>query len=284
VGTPDPITGLAPIECFLNWAKPMDFGPLIGVACNSPSPGTCSGVLPAGQIDCDGGEPLDKTLQVFHDVGSCGLGDDPNETDPNNLSGPSDCAALCQDRCASLGGSFTVHQSGCEGYCRGGDQDGSQCTNDIECFANDPNAILTNSGECVGGEPVAHGNHCNCDCIELGGVPSRPGSFECQVELQSAIESNEPCDGTDVTLLAPTCSPFTTERIVATIFDADAMAGATVTAPALRGWPASCQQMAADNLGTVAFVADSHALDSALGDSSQPIRDECVGPGYDLSP
>jgi hypothetical protein len=224
---------------------------------------------------------MDRRAELRHDIGDCGLGDDPNETDPNQLVGPPECAALCEAHCGGLDGSFTVHRSGCEGYCRAGVKDGVICSNDIDCFAADPNQFL-DSGECVGGEPVAHRNRCQCECIETGGSPARPGSFECDLGYVTAVEIKAPCDGQDVTLFSDTCDPFTLETMDLTMFDMDLLPGETVTIPNRRGNPASCQQLAADNTGTLKIVGIVFGTDGGLGDNAQELTYLCRGPDYSI--
>jgi hypothetical protein len=243
-----------------------------------------------GVIDCDGGDRIDASYELYHNIGDCGLGDDPNETDPNSLAGPSECTDLCQTHCAGLPGNFRVSFSACEGYCRFGVREGRVCSNDIDCTVpnTDPNDLrpvdILNSGECAGGEPVAHRSRCQCECKELGGARSRPGEWTCEEGLLVILETNLPCDGLDPTQIVKTCIPRTTATVAVTIIDADAILGATIEAAPGTGWPASCRQLSQDNLGTIHMVGWQGTVDGALGDQLSPLNIICQGPGYNLGP
>jgi hypothetical protein len=288
IGTPDPVTGRAPVSCSSPFLAPDNFGALIGWVCQTAFPTPDCGDF--GVIDCDGGEPVDAMYEAFHDIGDCGLGDDPNETDPNNLAGPSQCRALCEARCASLSANHTVFASKCEGYCRFGLLDGTQCSNDVECWVpnTDPNDPATwdvlNSGECVGGEPVAHAKRCNCECREIGGEPSRPGAFACEEGLVTTNEIAPPCDWLDVTTISIGCAPRGTSTFTSKVTDPDLLVGQTFEPNPKIGWPASCRQLAQDNLGTQRMAGTFLFIDSGLGDLVSPLSIMCQGPGYDLTP
>jgi hypothetical protein len=291
VGTPDPITGLASLVCVQDFAAPLDFGPLIGTACPKTADFPLPGCPVAGQIDCDGGTPIGIRHESYHDIGACGIGDDPNETDPNNLTGPSACAALCDAHCAGLThGNFSRRASGCEGYCNFGFRRGLTCLNDSECllpngnFPNDPRPVdLANSGECVGGEPVAHRNRCQCECEEVGGARSRPGDFYCWHHYATTIESASPCDELDPTFFSLLCVPMGTRFQLATTLDADDVLGESFSAGE-TGHPVSCRQMAQNNLGTLTQTGTTSTQDGAAGDQIVTNGLVCQGPGYDLGP
>ena len=291
IGTPDPITGLASIECVLIRSDPLELGPLIGTACVKPADSPIPGCPVAGQIDCDGGTPMELRHENYHDIADCGLGDDPNETDPNNLTGPSACAALCDAHCAGLThGNFSRLTSGCEGYCREGFRDGLTCTNDVDCvrpnpnFPNDPRPFdLADSGDCVGGEPVAHRNRCQCECEEIGGVRSRPGDYYCWQHFATTVESNSPCDELDTTSFSLSCNDRGSMRLLGTIFDVNAVEGASFSA-GMEGEAPNCRQMAQNNLGSLALAGLSMTQDGGLGDQISATKVVCRGPGYDLGP
>jgi hypothetical protein len=283
IGTPDPVTGLADMECYLDHSWPIDFGPMIGVACLENVPiANCQEQL--NTIDCDGGEPLNLVKENFHNIGDCGLGDDPNETDPNNNVGPAECQAMCEDHCAGRGAN--LWRANCEGYCNGGDLDGVRCTLDIDCQIPNPTPPPTylhgQSGECPGADPVAHDKICQCECISIGadGMPSRPGGYVCCTGVISVVEPEAPCDGINPSMINFMAGPRTTESIIATIYDADNFPGETIFTPPLRGLPSSCRQLSEDNLGSHLHVGNQSSQDGGLGDQSQVMRETCEGPGF----
>jgi hypothetical protein len=280
VGIPDPNTGLASFDCELLEAPPLDFGPLIGVACLAHNP--IPGCGDTDMIDCDGGTVLDRDIFTDHNIGDCGLTDDPNETDPNNLLGPSECDALCGPYCDGLPGDYILFKSGCEGYCRYGDKDGVPCLNDLDCVVQNPNSppdpeplLVEQSGECVGGEPVAHAHRCQCECQSLVGKRSNPGDFICDEQFITVVESNLPCDRTDPTLVTLSCNPRTSAALITTIMDANAVEGAIITHPPVEGWAGSCAQMAAGDLSAQRKVGTTASFDGGLGDQVSTTDIQC---------
>ncbi len=264
-GVPDPLTGIAECECRLLTAKPIDLGPAIGTACivQAVVPG-CGG----GSIDCRGSGSIDVDYRLFHNLGTCGLSDDPNQTEPGPaLQGPAECEAACQQRCVSLGPGWRVLRSGCEGYCRSGVRDRGRCDIDRVCLPG---------GECVGADPVAHQGTCQCDCIqEDHGVPSDPGGLRCQFGLFTQVESEPPCDGIDVTLQTLSCVPQSTMNMTTTIFDADNIEGAVIGPIAERGRSRTCADFSLGRLSGLRRVGNAPSYDGGLGDLNQPSNNEC---------
>jgi hypothetical protein len=287
-GTPDPVTGKASFECGLIWSQPIDLGPIIGVSCIEEFPNPECGDDPERElIDCDGGEPLDWTAEQFHLIGDCGLGDDPNETDPNQLAGPSECRTLCEAKCATLGSDWKVFRASCEGYCNLGLLHNSFCTTNLDCVPNlDGNPSTQTpeewqaAGECTGGQPVAHSNNCNCWCDHVGGPPSVPGSWVCEIGLRSLSETNAPCDGLDVFQSSRTCNPRTTMTLRAITHDAKAIPGTTLTMPPVRGSPPSCRQFQQGDLSTAVMMGVSISIDGGLGDMFVQTEVHCQGPQF----
>jgi hypothetical protein len=212
-GAVDPHTGLAECTCEITGIQGVDLNPTIGFICFEPIPG-----CPPGLIDCDGGIPLDTELLTDHHIEpqGCGLGlNDPNrfpiDDDPNLPGvGNAECAWLCQEYCEELPGNFEYLLSSCEGYCFGGDRADRMCTVGSECPG----------GVCTGPEGAPHVNHCQCQCIEIGGNPSRPGGYYCLSGLRIVVEQNGPCDGFDVSSIVGTrCGTNATERARASILN-----------------------------------------------------------------
>jgi hypothetical protein len=286
IGTPDPVTGRTSVSCSSPRIDATDFGPIIGIVCQRAFPTPWCGL--DGVIDCDGGETVDARYEINHDVDDCGLSDDPNETDPNNLAGPAECAASCQTHCAGLPGSFRVFNSSCEGYCKLGDKDGLICLNDLDCTVpntdpNFPGALdVLASGECAGGEPVAHANRCQCECKEIDGGPSRPGAFSCEEGVITILESSAPCDDLGISLITKTCAARGTATFSARFTKADNNQGVILAPTPRTGSPASCRQLAQNNLGTNHMAGVHNQLDGGLGDQSTMWEARCQGPGFDL--
>jgi hypothetical protein len=285
-GTPDPNTGIASVQFQTIYSVPIDLGPVIGIACieTVPFPG-CGEDPKRNRVDCDGGEPLDYTTHAFHALDDCGLLDDPNETDPNNLLGPSECRTDCEAHCAGLDGDFVHYYSACEGYCQYGDLNGKRCANDVDCVPDlngnhmlDPNEWLR-AGRCPGGEPVAHPNKCNCTCVEIGGRPSSPGGWVADEPLRTTMEPDPPCDFVEVMSSGLTCNPRGTRTVTATMFNNNAVEGVRFDALALTGLTASCQQHAQGNMVSTRFEGyNTTAYDSGLGDMFISSEVVCVAP------
>jgi hypothetical protein len=270
-GNLDPNTGTAPLEAHLNRVSLVDMG-VLGAAClyDGESFPACTG----GMIDCDGGTGLDVMGEHNHTVGTCGLSDDPN-ADPSTYTGPSDCEALCESYCTSVG--KQVHNPGCGGYCRDGVFDGHMCRLDLECVVTDPNSGLLDmdaSGECVGPEPAdPHTNNCQCQCMGIGGAPSRPGGMYFHLPVITSVEADKPCDLLDVTMSTNSCVSHTTETLTNVIHEMNLDPGhidlwvPPVTGPA----PATCAALLAGDINGMEIQANNWSLDGGLGDMNMPI-------------
>jgi hypothetical protein len=240
-GPVDPVTGTAECMCQITGIEGADAG-VVGFVCFEPVT-DCN----PGLIDCDGGTPLDADLFTDHDIGLCGLGvNDPNfpaddPGDPNTPGvGNSECEWLCRDYCAALPGNYDYFVSGCEGYCSGGDRPDRICDLDVEC----------QGGSCTGNEPVNHENHCQCQCLEIGGNPARPGGFFCETGLRIVVENEGPCDyKTNPTepksIVGSRCGTNTTETATASIENTNLIVGYSYTLPPVMGIPLdSCNSLA----------------------------------------
>jgi hypothetical protein len=225
---------------------------------------------------------MDVRRRNFHGLGDCGLSDDPNETDPNNLTGPEECDSMCEDYCAGLEGDFTYFNSGisgCEGYCIGGALHGTYCDVDLDCIIVNPSPpptyIMEQSGTCIGGDPVVHWNRCICECIEIGGAPSTPGTWWCTQGLLTVVEPDPPCDGINPMTVSQACGVRGSGMTDNIMFNADDVEGKTLTMPTLTGEPVSCEQIARNDLGALGFVGSNTGWDSGLGDMFQAITVDC---------
>ena len=238
--------GTAPCECNL-----MQFGavviPGIGDVCVNPATG-CE----AGTMDCDGGAPLDVSLEANHNIGTC----------TTNAA----CQASCDTYCAGLPGAPSRQSYGCEGYCLGGSNDGAECGRDSECPG----------GSCTGGEPVAHFDTCNCICAATGGGTAAPaGSLSCNLGTQINVElpNSGVCGDRPATIqLAPVCGNVTTQTSVGVLKNANNASGATIPAapnpvPAvIQGTGVSCESFKGGTITGLKLVGQLGFFDSTLGD------------------
>jgi len=233
-GAVDPTTGNAPCTCELGDVPPVPVIPGIGVACVTSAPG-----CPIGQIGCNGGEALNSRLTSDHDIGTC-------------ISN-ADCAAQCATTC----GAATVWDSGCEGFCRGGANADDACADDEDCPG----------GSCVGIDNAAHGNVCQCECLDESGEESRPGALRCNVGVDIDVERAAPCgDGDLLFRVGRRCVPFTTEWTQGTVLDANAEAGETLPPgdQVAQGRPVTCEQLATSGAAGMWFTSGVNALDVDL--------------------
>jgi cysteine-rich repeat protein len=265
-GAVDPNTGKAPCDCELGLIEGVDI-PGIGAACIVSGFELC----PPGEIDCDGGNALDTEEIHDHDVAPAANVLDPNQfplelCGINNPDGNAECEAMCEVYCASLEGSFAYFNSGCEGFCVEGPRDGLPCEFDGDCP----------DGSCPGGDPVSHRYTCNCSCVEIAGIPSRPGALHCNIRAGLNIEGTLPCDGNDVliTTIQP-CVPFTTERTTSTVLQAGSQASKKIGPLSASGTPTTCEALAADVSSGLDVVAAIGFIDTGLGDLVVQFRALC---------
>jgi hypothetical protein len=238
--------GVAPCTCTL-----LQFGavviPAIGDVCINPAAGCAP-----GHVDCNGGAPSDVNLTADHNVGTCA----------SNAA----CAATCDAHCATLGQGFARQSFGCEGYCQGGTNDEAECMFDSECTG----------GQCVGGEPVAHFQTCNCVCAGTDiGDAAVAGGLTCNLGTQINVElpSNGHCGDTATIQLAPVCGNVTSETSTGSVLNANNSAGATIPTAAQGGAPSvidgvavSCDNLKAHTLTGLKLVGQLGFFDSTLGD------------------
>jgi hypothetical protein len=91
------------------------------------------------------------------------------------------------------------------------------------------------------------------------------------------VETEAPCDETDVTVKIPgQCVPMTTEDFTQTILTVDAEVGDEIGPDEIRGQPVECSELIAGKLGGLTMVGNSTSYDTLLGDLSVPIRMVCV--------
>jgi hypothetical protein len=234
--------GIAACSCELIAFGPVVI-PAIGDVCVNPAPG-CE----PGLVDCDGGAPIDVSLRANHDIGDC-------TTDGG-------CATACDAHCASLGAGFARQSYGCEGHCQGGSNAGAACTRDSECPG----------GQCPGGEPVAHGNTCNCVCAgDNLGDPAGAGGLFCNLGTQINVElpSDGDCGDTATIRLAPVCGGVTTETSSGVIENANNTPGTTIPATGLEsvdGTRLTCAALTSHTITNLTLRGQLGFFDSTLGD------------------
>lgn len=260
-GLLDPNTSEAVCSCEMEGLLPANL-PGIGLAClNFVPTEDCT----PGRIDCDGGSGRDVRTITDHDVGPEVVVLDPNQfilpfcgyIDSDD--GNPECDRMCDTYCASLepAGSFRTILAACEGYCQGGPREDLTCDGDADCpFSS-----------CAGGEGVAHRNTCGCDCLQVGGDPSRPGALNCEVGVQISVENAPPCnEGTITIYLLPKCIPVSSELGMGIILDANLDYGHSVGGRDLFGAPGKCSDVANGVLTGLTLVGSGHAMDSNIGD------------------
>ena len=203
-------------------------------------------------------EVVDLSDEFF--VPFCGLLGFPTPSDPPN--GNAECRRMCDIYCDSLEpqGEFRSILQACEGFCQAGPLEDAACMFDVDCPL----------GSCAGGDPVSHGNACGCDCVYIGGGPSRPGGMECQAGVQINVESTAPCDATDAIINLPNkCVPISTERGIGTIFNANARFGSVIPTAGehpLTGVPANCTDISNGIVSGIKLGGTANFFDSNIGD------------------
>jgi hypothetical protein len=258
-GVVDPSTGVATCDCVLEDVEPVLL-PSVGFLCFQ-----AISDCPSGQIDCDGGTPMDIDMISNHDVGEDLQ--DPNLLDlglfcgaPDPNTGNQQCEAACEVYCAGLEppGSYTLLVSDCNGYCQGGPNEDLPCDSNEEC----PDS------SCSGPDPSAsvHSGECQCQCVQVGGNPSGAGGMYCQVGVKIVVESAAPCDGTDVTsVVGERCSLVTTERAHSVILNANRQIGTEISGGVMTGIRPDCDELAADE-AVISTVGHRIFLDSDITD------------------
>ncbi len=260
-GPIDPATNQAVCTCELLELEPVNLTG-IGFVCFDTFPG-----CPAGILDCNGGSARDSIVVSNHNVGTavvalsdeffvpfCGLLDPP--------TGNAECDRMCGIYCDSLEpqGEFLPILQACEGYCQAGPRENLFCELDVDCP----------QGSCAGGDPVFHGNACGCDCLYIGGNPSRPGGLECQAGVQILVETFPPCDTTDIFIFLPTkCVPITTESSIGTILNANDGIGNVLPIGGQRvltGTPGNCTDISNGIVSGMKLTGTANFFDSNLGD------------------
>jgi hypothetical protein len=231
--TPD---GKAPCTCTLQDLEPIEIVG-IGFVCFTPGSQGCA----VGEIDCDGGNALDVTMDSDHNIGAC--------------TGNPDCAAQCAAVCAPDG----VFNSGCEGFCDGGARDGLPCTNDSACPG----------GSCPGGDTLPHGNICGCDCLRIGGAPGSAGALQCNMDTNINVELAGPCDGADILIaVGERCIPLTSEALSSQIQNTNNSPGKVFPDPAATnaGVAIDCLDLATSATTGLRLVGTVNFFDSTIGD------------------
>ncbi len=235
-GAVAPETGKASCDCSLQSFNPIE---IIGIGFICFTPGA---PCPAGEIDCDGGNGLDVTMDSDHNIGAC--------------TGNPDCAAQCAAYCDPI----FAFNSGCEGFCVGGANDNLPCTDDSDCP----------DGSCPGKDGNPHGNICGCDCLGIGGNPSVAGGLQCNLSVNINVEIAGPCGDGDILIAVGTrCLPLTTEAITSQIHDANKTAGKKMPA----GSPYTATGTAGDCAGLATSVTTGLGMEGALNFFDSTIGD-----------
>jgi hypothetical protein len=230
--------GKAACECILQSFDPIEIIG-IGYICFSPPPTAC----PLGEIDCNGGNALDVTMDTDHNLGAC--------------TSNADCAGQCATYCSGIGAS--VFNDACEGFCQGGASADLPCTDDSQCPG----------GSCGGGNTLPHGNICNCDCAAIGGSPSGAGALQCNMGTIIDVEIGPPCDGADILIAVGTrCIPLTTQAVSSQMHNTNNSPGKDFPDPAFTATGAAidCLDLATSTATGLTLVGSVNFIDSTIGD------------------
>jgi hypothetical protein len=236
-GAVDPNSGKALCGCVLQSFDPIE---IVGIGCICFTPGAS---CPSGEIDCDGGNPLDVDISSDHNIGAC--------------TSNADCGTQCQAHCAGLGA--TVFIDACEGFCQSGPREDLPCDFDADCPF----------GSCAGGDSVAHLSVCGCDCKSVGGNPSGAGGLQCNVGAEINVEIIAPCGDGDILIAVGTrCIPLTTETVTAQIHSTNNTPGKDfpLSASSATGIAIGCPAMASSTLTGLTLVGAVNFFDTTIGD------------------
>lgn len=222
-------------------------------ACVKPA---VSGVCPAGEIDCDGGNALGLVLNGKRNVGPC--------------TGNADCTTQCATFC---GGAANVFGGAgqCEGFCTDGAQ--AACTTDAQCAG-------LSQGSCSGPDGVGLGNVCDCNCLnDAAGGPSAAGTLQCQLAFNLTVEpmpgNGMTCDGADVSInVGDTCAPLSTQSSSSTLVNLN-NGGTTIGPFADTGAAANCATLAGSNTSGVSLVGSTIFYASTIGDLDTLLAVDC---------
>lgn len=208
----------------------------VGIVCVNPVGG-----CPSGIVDCDGGSGLDVDLLQDHNIGSC--------------DGNPSCATLCESHCANLG--LDVFDSGCQGYCEQGPNDGASCDFDSGCP----------DGSCNGKDPVGTRDICNCQCISIGGESGPAGALLLNVGVQLDVEPALPCGDGDATIsLPPTCIPLTTQTAEGVLLQANNNPDTQIGPVSNTGAALDCTELENGRVTDMGLVGVMSFFDSSIGD------------------
>jgi hypothetical protein len=100
-GFEDSNTGKSPCECFLQFLDPIN---IIGIGFICFTPGDPNKPCAAGEIECDGGNPLDVSMDSDHNIGACASNAECVTQCSAHCAGKPEHGALCQCDCADVGG------------------------------------------------------------------------------------------------------------------------------------------------------------------------------------
>jgi hypothetical protein len=249
-GAVDPLSGRAPCTCNAANITPFPIIGGAGFACVGSSSG-----CPDGEITCNGGDLFNGTMTSDHNIGAC--------------TSNADCAAQCQATCSTA--TADVFDSGCEGFCRGGLNDDQPCSDDGGCP----------DGTCNGLDNTAHGNICQCECLDTSGDPALPGALRCSLGIVIDVELALPCDGSDILFsVGERCVPFTTETTTGMILDADNVPNAEIPAAAqniFTGIPVACPDLMANGASGMSLTSEVNVFDVEIaGDIAFHFVLECL--------
>lgn len=222
---------------------------------------------PIGEQICGGSsESVKIDLIADAQIGSC--------------SGNADCRTKCDAHCAAMNPPRIRFNSGCESHCQGGNRADQMCECDtIGSTTCAPGSTLgCPLGSCEGKDNELDID-CHCQCVnEAAGDPSPDGGFRCRLPTAIRVESNLPCDNTDVLVrLPPLCAPFTSDQNIGTLVNANEDALSEIAPDPLQGTTIQCNAFDTSPVG-MKLVTNLAFFDSTVGDLMSQLSLTCKAP------
>jgi hypothetical protein len=243
--------GKAPCECLFQSFDPIDITG-IGFICFTAATESC----PVGEIDCDGGNPLDVDMDSDHNIGAC--------------TSSADCETQCAAHCGGLAGigTYAAFNEACEGFCENSTNPGAPCSTDTDCPG----------GSCPGPDNTSGHPACNCDCNAVGGAASAAGTLQCNLGVEINVEVNPPCGDGDILIAVGTrCIPLTTALATSQLHNTNNSPAKDFPVPGFSrtGVGVGCSTLAGSVTTGVNLVGVVNFFDSTIGDLQSQLNLTC---------
>jgi hypothetical protein len=116
-------------------------------------------------------------------------------------------------------------------------------------------------------DALAHGNACQCECLDDAGDPASAGALTCNLGVDIDVESAAPCgDGDLLFRIGQRCIPFTTEASSGIVLDANHVPGEELPPGGNQGFgiPLPCDTLAANGPAGLSIASGVNAFDVEL--------------------